>query len=231
MTRPVAGLGGRHPLGVGEAGEQHDEVVPLGGDRRPGVAHGEVGQLHRPSVVARRQRGRRGFRGRPDPPVGDDGRMSVKRPCAKVLLVDEDDRVLLFSGIDRTKPDVPPWWFPVGGALEPGETFAEAAVRETLEETGLRIDDPGPVVFTRSLRWDFEGTDYDQEERYFLVRVRSFTPTPTAWTDVETATMRGHRWWSVDELRATDEQVFPEDLADRLTQLLSVRARRSSRAP
>ena len=136
--------------------------------------------------------------------MGDDGRMSVKRPCAKVLLVDEDDRVLLFSGIDRTKPDVPPWWFPVGGALEPGETFAEAAVRETLEETGLRIDDPGPVVFTR---------------------------TPTAWTDVETATMRGHRWWSVDELRATDEQVFPEDLADRLTQLLSVRARRSSRAP
>ena len=110
--------------------------------------------------------------------MGDDGRMSVKRPCAKVLLVDEDDRVLLFSGIDRTKPDVPPWWFPVGGALEPGETFAEAAVRETLEETGLRIDDPGPVVFTRSFRWDFEGTDYDQEERYFLVRVRSFTPTP-----------------------------------------------------
>lgn len=153
--------------------------------------------------------------------MGDDGRMSVKRPCAKVLLVDEDDRVLLFSGIDRTKPDVPPWWFPVGGALEPGETFAEAAVRETLEETGLRIDDPGPVVFTRSFRWDFEGTDYDQEEQFFLVQVPSFTPTPTAWTDVEAATMRGHRWWSIDELRATDEQVFPEDLADRLAQLLS----------
>src|SRR5690606_41704389 len=99
--------------------------------------------------------------------------------------------------------------------------LAEAAVRETLDEPGPRIDGPGPVGFTRSFRWDVEGTDYDEEEQFFLVRVPSFTPTPTAWTDVEAATMRGHRWWSIDELRATDEQVFPEDLADRLAQLLS----------
>lgn len=141
------------------------------------------------------------------------------RDCSKVLLVDERGRVLLFSGIDRTKPDVPPWWFPVGGALEPGETPAQAAVRETCEETGLTVADPGPVVFTRRFTWDFEGREYDQHERFFLVRTTTFEPTSSAWTDTEAATIRGWRWWSVDQLRTTDEVVFPEDLADQLERL------------
>jgi 8-oxo-dGTP pyrophosphatase MutT (NUDIX family) len=146
--------------------------------------------------------------------------VAVKRTCSKVLLVDEENRVLLFSGIDRTKPDVPAWWFPVGGALEPGETLAEAAIRETEEETGLKIADPGPIVFRRSFRWDFEGEEYDQEESFFLVRVDSFLPESNAWTDTEAATIRGTRWWAIEELRSTDEAVFPEDIADQLERLL-----------
>lgn len=77
------------------------------------------------------------------------------RRAAKVLLVDEHNRVLLFSGIDRTKPDVAPWWFAVGGALEDGEDVAAAATRELYEETGLTVDDPGPAIFTRRFSWGF----------------------------------------------------------------------------
>lgn len=146
--------------------------------------------------------------------------MGVKRDCSKVLLVDEQERVLLLAGIDRTKPDGPPRWFPVGGALEPGETRVEAAVREVREETGLEIDDPGPVVFTRSFSWEFEGHEYDQDEAFFFVRVGQFTPLSTGWTHTEATTMRGIRWWSIEDLRSTDEEVFPEDLADELERLL-----------
>ena len=147
--------------------------------------------------------------------------MGTKRCSAKVLLVDEQDRVLLFSGIDRTKPDVPPWWFAVGGGIDPGETAAEAAVRETREETGLQLRDPGPVVFTRRFTFDFEGVEYHQEEWFFLVRTTTFEPATTDWTETESATIRGYRWWSIEELRATDETVFPEDLANQLEHLLS----------
>jgi hypothetical protein len=96
---------------------------------------------------------------------------------------------LLPRGIDRTKPDTAPWWFPVGGGLAPGETPEEAATRETREETGLAISDPGPTVFTRRFTWDFEGEEYDQEEWFFLVRTSTFEPTVTEWTDTESATI------------------------------------------
>lgn len=102
--------------------------------------------------------------------------MSTLRRSAKVLILDDEGRVLLFSGIDRMKPDVPAWWFTVGGALEPGETHEAAAVREVQEETGLRIASPGPVVLSRRFEWDFEGEVYDQEEVYFLARAHSFEP-------------------------------------------------------
>ena len=142
------------------------------------------------------------------------------RRAAKVLLVDERDRVLLFSGIDRTRPETAPWWFAVGGELESGEDPVSAAVRELFEETGLRINDPGPAIMTRRFAFAFEGSAYDQEETYFLVRTGQFEPIAAGWSETERATMTGHRWWSIDELRTTEETVYPEGLADLLQELL-----------
>lgn len=144
----------------------------------------------------------------------------ARRVCAKVLLVDSQERVLLFSGIDRTRPGAPPTWFPVGGGVEEGETLQAAAIRETAEETGYRISDVGPAVATQRFEWSFEGTTFDQEDTYFLVRTPGLAVSDRGWTDVEKATVVDHRWWTVEELRVTDEVVSPENLADLLQQLL-----------
>lgn len=146
--------------------------------------------------------------------------VSVRRICAKVLLVDSDARVLLLSGIDRTLPDDAPVWFPVGGAVEAGETIEAAAIRETREETGFDIDDVGPPLFTHRFEWVFEGSAYDQEETYFLVRVPGEPPTDGGWTEVEKATIVGSRWWAVTELRSTHDTVHPNGLADLLDRFL-----------
>ncbi|MGH9246574.1 MAG: NUDIX hydrolase [Acidimicrobiales bacterium] len=143
-----------------------------------------------------------------------------RRICAKVLLVDRRNRVLLFSGIDRTLPDDPPVWFPVGGGANDGEPVEAAAIRETVEETGFHIDQLGPVVSRRRAQWTFEGTLFDQDEAYFLVRTTAFDPVDHGWTDVEKATVVGHRWWSLDELRQTDEVVYPDDLVRLLERIL-----------
>jgi 8-oxo-dGTP pyrophosphatase MutT (NUDIX family) len=144
---------------------------------------------------------------------------SVRR-TAKVLLVNPDGRVLLFRGFDRTTPEKPPWWFAVGGALNEGEDLSAAAVREVFEETGLRITDPGPVVMTRRFEWEFEGSRYDQEEAYFLVRTEPFTPMSAGWSETERATLIDHKWWSIEELRGATDIVYPEKLADLLDNLI-----------
>ena len=67
---------------------------------------------------------------------------------AAVLVVDQQDRLLLMKRTDSG------YWGLPGGATEPGERVEEAARRETLEETGLQIDEmdlfgvfSGPELF------------------------------------------------------------------------------------
>lgn len=55
-------------------------------------------------------------------------------------LVRDGDRVLVVRNeYPAEHRERPRWGFP-GGAREPGETFAEAAIREAREETGLEIE-------------------------------------------------------------------------------------------
>jgi 8-oxo-dGTP pyrophosphatase MutT (NUDIX family) len=57
--------------------------------------------------------------------------------------------------------------YPPGGGVEPGETPAITARRETLEETGLhvRVDPRVELVETYPFRW--AGVDYDVTTHYF----------------------------------------------------------------
>ena len=69
--------------------------------------------------------------------------MSSRRiPCVGAIIRDQAGRLLLIQrGHD---PEAGRWSLP-GGRIEPGETDAQALVRELLEETGLTVE-PGPLV-------------------------------------------------------------------------------------
>lgn len=58
-----------------------------------------------------------------------------------MCMVEGGDRVLV---LDRVSPDWPGITFP-GGHVEPGESFADAVIREVREETGLTILHPALV--------------------------------------------------------------------------------------
>ena len=143
------------------------------------------------------------------------------RQAARVLLLDGEGRVLLFKGHDPARPELGPWWFTVGGGVDPGETVREAAARELLEETGLALAPErlsGPF-YREYAEFSIAGTEYRQDNEFYAVRVDGHDVVTTGFTELELTFMTEHRWWSVAELRATKETVYPECLADLVERL------------
>lgn len=155
--------------------------------------------------------------GRPDDrPDGLVERLPVlEREAARVLLLDGAGRVLLIQGHDPAVVDGERWWFTPGGGLEPGESLEQAARRELWEETGLHVDELEGPVAERTTTFPFDGLLYRQHELYLVGRVAGtdVEVRPTAHTDLELRSVLRWRWWTVEELLATTEQVHPEWLA------------------
>lgn len=143
----------------------------------------------------------------------------MPRPTVKLLLVDEAERLLLIHSRDPV--DGQECWYPVGGGIEPGETVHEAAAREAAEETGLAELPVGTPVWTRDHTYAYAGRQVAVHEDWSLHRVAHFEPVPAALSDHEAVAVQGFRWWSVAELAATSDTVFPPHLAQHLTRLLA----------
>lgn len=142
---------------------------------------------------------------------------AVPRPTVRVLLVDGAGRVLLFRS--RTE-DGRTFWFPTGGGVDPGETHEEAAVRELTEETGWAAPVLGPHVGDRRHVVGWDGTTWDVRERWYLARVDRLEVDTSGFTPEEAAADLRWRWWSVDDLRGTDDVLVPADLADLVAGIL-----------
>lgn len=136
------------------------------------------------------------------------------RRAVRVLLLDEDDRVLLIEDSDLGLDPVAHWWNTPGGGVDPGETDAEAVVRELHEETGLRVteaDLDGPLLERRVLH-GWSDKVVDQDETFWAVRVPAFEVDTSGHTEEERMTVVGLTWWDLDALEATGDLVWPVDL-------------------
>jgi 8-oxo-dGTP pyrophosphatase MutT (NUDIX family) len=135
--------------------------------------------------------------------------------------VEPAGRILLFSSLDDAGKT---WWFTPGGGMRRGETLAAAAVRELEEETGYRCaeEDLGPVVATCAGIWrpTQEGRRYFAADSFFLVRVTGTAISTDGQEDLERSVITGHRWWTVEELRAADGEISPVGLADLVSAVL-----------
>ena len=131
----------------------------------------------------------------------------VDRLCARVLLVDDQARILLFHGLDPDDPDAGSWWFTPGGGRDEGETAQACAARELLEETGLVLppEAMGEVVHERVTEFAFAGNHWRSIEDYFLVRIDGHDVDTSRFSELEVASLLGHRWWTAAELAATQE--------------------------
>lgn len=142
------------------------------------------------------------------------------RETARVVLLDEHDRVLLFCGFDPAEPDRGSWWFTPGGGIDPAESLEEAALRELAEETGIRDIMLGPCLWTRLGSFWFEGVLFEQRSWYFIAYTSETRVDTSGFTEVERRSIVDHRWWSVDQLRNTPDVVYPPALSSLLESVL-----------
>jgi 8-oxo-dGTP pyrophosphatase MutT (NUDIX family) len=147
------------------------------------------------------------------------------RTSARVVLLDDQDRVLLLRGHDPKTPDSP-FWFTIGGGVEPGETLRTAAVRELWEETGFALDSShlrGPL-WRRVAVFPFDGELVRSEELFFVARTKTFAPVPAKPTAWERHCVTADKWCAPDDIATLDrggETVYPFHLDQLLPEAIA----------
>lgn len=98
-------------------------------------------------------------------------------PSVNVAVINGEGHLLLICRTDNGN------WAMPGGAMDPGERLAEAGIRETEEETGIRVEitglvgiytDPGHVIY-----YTRDGECRQECSFVFAARPLSGEPTPS----------------------------------------------------
>jgi ADP-ribose pyrophosphatase YjhB (NUDIX family) len=134
------------------------------------------------------------------------------RQAGRVIALDPYGRVLLMR-YDDGPPQGRHWTTP-GGAVEPGESFAAAAARELVEETGWTDVQVGGQVYAHEFTVDYGDRVVRHDQCFFLARVAIPRRDVIDVDGMHQADgIAAWRWWSPAELDATTETILPPGLA------------------
>jgi ADP-ribose pyrophosphatase YjhB (NUDIX family) len=143
----------------------------------------------------------------------------ILRPSVRAILLDPNDRVLLFRVDD---PVAGALWITPGGGIETGESDLDCLHREIREETGLSGCDVGPLVWLREHVFPWKDSWIRQVERYYLARTQDIQVHDGFQQEDEMLFLKEARWWSLEEMaRASTEHFVPRHFARHLEPLLA----------
>jgi 8-oxo-dGTP pyrophosphatase MutT (NUDIX family) len=151
------------------------------------------------------------------------------RPTARVVLLDQSDRLLMLSIHDPSatsgpNPITADFWLLVGGGVKPGESYEAAARREVFEETGMRDVAIGACVWTQEkLVTNPVGELELVHAKFFVGRVAANPLIDFSGHEpLEASTITGYHWFTHEEILARQgrETFLPPGLGRLLGDLL-----------
>jgi len=139
------------------------------------------------------------------------------RKSSRGILLNENNEVFLIKETFRNLRDGQTLWVTPGGGAENGESYESCLKRELKEELGLSLSQTPQCVFSREMVFrSADGTEFLSKERYYLVRIGEEPMSFDGLTERETADVQARRWWSAEELDASEETFFADHLPQRI---------------
>jgi len=146
---------------------------------------------------------------------------TLRRPAARAVLLDPDDRIFLIHGRDPADASKTPWWEIPGGGVDAGETSADAVARELYEEAGFADAEIGPVIWTQYVEFDFGGYHFESDEKIHIARCQGGEWAPKHLEFLEAAAFDRAQWWALDDLMASEDPVLPTRLRQFLPAIIA----------
>ena len=138
-----------------------------------------------------------------------------KRQSARAILLNPQNQMLWLLVADEIgRGGITPFWSVPGGGLEEGETFEATLKREMLEELGLEISEPGIHVATFEGLTQWRDQWYDNDSRFFVLRLEQQEFDFSRHTDLEQEVVKGYRWWSYEEIKNSSDLFLPAAIVE-----------------
>ncbi|MFK7824156.1 MAG: NUDIX hydrolase [Oligoflexales bacterium] len=146
----------------------------------------------------------------------------------RVILINDKNELLLMHAKDpsTTRTDGKyngDFWFLIGGEQENGESVIQTAVRELWEETGLKEAEfkLGPIVWKGEFDLVLSGKERRMKQKFIVARTDDNSVCLNNLTESEKKVVKEIRWFSLDEIKQSEEIIYPVLLPEYLAPILS----------